>query len=62
MVETSINSIEEGCLMDDFFFELFFKSAPECVGVVIREIFKQLERPLVKIVSVSTQHNLKTFG
>lgn len=30
--------------------------------VVIREIFKQLKIPMVKIVSISTQHNLKTFG
>ena len=63
MIETHINRcIEEGCLMDDFFFELFFKNAPECAEFVIREIFKQLKRPLAKIHSVSTQYNLKTFG
>ena len=54
--------IEESCLMDDLFFELFFKKDPKYIEVVIREIFKQLNKPLVKIISVSTQHNLKTFG
>lgn len=31
---------EEGCLMDDLFFELFFKKDPKYIEVVIREIFK----------------------
>lgn len=63
MSETKISRyIEKGCLMDDSFFELFFKKEPKYIEVVIREIFKHLSRPLVKIVSVSTQHNLKTFG
>ena len=54
--------LEKGCLMDDFFFELFFKNDPKYIQVVIHAIFKQLNKPLVKIISVSTQHNLKTFG
>jgi len=48
--------------MDDLMFELFFRDDPQYIEVVIREIFKHLKLPFVKIVSVATQHNLKTIG
>lgn len=54
--------IEEACLMDDLMFELFFREDPKYIEIVIREIFKQLNLPFVKIVSVETQFNLKTIG
>lgn len=48
--------------MDDLMFELFFREDPKYIEIVIREIFKQLNLPFVKIVSVETQFNLKTIG
>lgn len=36
--------IEESCLMDDLFFELFFKKDPKYIEVVIREIFNKTPR------------------
>ena len=60
--ERAKRSIEEGCLMDDLLFELFFRKESTYIEFVIHEIFKQLNRPLLKVVSVYTQHNLKTLG
>lgn len=38
--------------MDDLLFELFFLKEPKYIEFVIHEIFKQLNRPLLKVVSV----------
>lgn len=57
MTKTGIQRyFENACLMDDLLFELFFRDDPKCIEVVIREIFKQLKRPMVKIVSVSASN------
>lgn len=47
-------------LIDDKFFEVFFRKDPKYIEVVIHAIFKQLGRPLVKVQSVSTQVHLST--
>lgn len=48
-------------LIDDSFFEVFFKGDPKYIEVVIHEIFKQLGHPLVKIQEVSVQEDLKAL-
>lgn len=47
-------------LIDDKFFEVFFRKDPKYIEVVIHAIFKQLGKPLVKVQSVSTQVHLST--
>lgn len=48
-------------LIDDSFFEVFFKDDPKYIEVVIHEIFKQLGHPLVNIQSVSVQEDLNAL-
>lgn len=48
--------------MDDSFFELFFSKDKKYIEFVIREIFQEIDKPLVKVESVFTQYNMKTLG
>lgn len=52
----------DACLMDDLLFELFFRDDPKYIEFVVREIFNQLNKPMVKIVSVSVSHTSEPDG
>lgn len=62
MAEKAFDYIRDVRLIDDSFFEIFFKDDPKYIEVVIHEIFKQLGHPLVKIQKVSTQENLNSLN
>lgn len=49
-------------LIDDSFFEIFFRDDPKYIEVVIHEIFKHIGRPLVSIEKVETQSRLQSLG
>lgn len=61
MKKSARRYIENVRMMDDFFFEVFFKDQPQCIEVVIYEIFKQLGYPLVKVKEVEVQKNLNAL-
>ena len=61
MTEKAWDYIRDIRLIDDSFFEIFFKDDPKYIEVVIHEIFKQLGLPLVKIQSVSVQEDLNAL-
>ena len=61
MKKSARRYIENVRLMDDIFFEVFFKDQPQCIEVVIHEIFKQLGYPLVKVKKVEVQKNLNAL-
>lgn len=47
-------------LIDDPIFEQFFKEDPKYIEIVINEIFKQKNQPLVRVKEVSTQEIIYT--
>lgn len=49
-------------LIDDSFFEIFFRDDPKYIEVVIHEIFKHIGRPLASIEKVETQSRLQSLG
>ena len=49
-------------LIDDSFFEIFFRDDPKYIEVVIHEIFKHIGRPLASIEKVETQSRLHSLG
>ena len=61
MNEQALEYIRNIRLIDDSFFEVFFKGDPKYIEVVIHEIFKQLGHPLVKIQEVSVQEDLNAL-
>lgn len=61
MNEQALEYIRNIRLIDDSFFEVFFKGDPKCIEVVIHEIFKQLGHPLVRIQEVSLQEDLNAL-
>lgn len=61
MKKSARRYIENVRLMDDIFFEVFFKDQPQCIEAVIHEIFKQLGCPLVKVKKVEVQKNLNAL-
>ena len=61
MNEQVLEYIRNIRLIDDSFFEVFFKGDPKYIEVVIHEIFKQLGHPLVKIQEVSVQEDLNAL-
>lgn len=61
MNEQALEYIRNIRLIDDSFFEVFFKGDPKCIEVVIHEIFKQLGHPLVRIQEVSVQEDLNAL-
>lgn len=61
MNEQAFEYIRNIRLIDDSFFEVFFKGDPKCIEVVIHEIFKQLGHPLVRIQEVSVQEDLNAL-
>lgn len=62
MTDKAFDYIRDVRLIDDSFFEVFFKDDPKYIEVVIHEIFRQLGHPLVKIQKVSTQEKLNTLN
>ena len=61
MNEQALEYIRNIRLIDDSFFEVFFKGEPKYIEIVIHEIFKQLGHPLVKIQEVSVQEDLNAL-
>jgi len=61
MAERTLDYIRDVRLIDDSFFEVFFKDDPKYIEVVIHEIFKHLGHPLVKIQEVSVQEDLNAL-
>lgn len=61
MSERTLDYIRDVRLIDDSFFEVFFKDDPKYIEVVIHEIFKHLGHPLVKIQEVSVQEDLNAL-
>lgn len=61
MNEQALEYIRNIRLIDDSFFEVFFKGDPKYIEIVIHEIFKQLGHPLVKIQEVSVQEDLNAL-
>lgn len=58
MTNKAIDYIRDVRLIDDSFFEIFFKDDTKYIELVIHEIFRQLGHPLVTIQKVSTQERL----